>query len=250
MNNQIEKTDNNQIILNRISAAWFLLLLAGAIQPAAGESYIGKIVIDGVVMGENSSNVRKGSGVMGSDKRKIDTFQSIRVQGGVNVNYHRSQTVAAEVTGDENLLPIIKVQVSHGDLIISSTESYQTQLPLTVELSSPGLTEVTLDGAGDLNLKDLNGKSLKLNINGSGNANAEGKVQDFSVRVSGSGDVSAKNLNTEDADLQITGSGNIRTTVTGTLKATIIGSGGVTYFGSPKKVEPQIIGSGDVEAGD
>lgn len=250
MNHYKDQRDNNQFNPIKQLGALLLLTLTSTCPVFAGQAFTGKIVINGQVYGEDDTNVIKGNGIKGSDKRDVDTFNSIKVQGGIDVNYRHAPHVQLEIIGDQNLLPIIKTRVSNGVLIIDSDQSYQTKLPLIVELTAPNLNAVNLAGAGNINLQGLNEKSLQLTLGGSGNVIAEGNVNVFSVRISGSGNVNAKNLESEQADLNITGSGDINLTVKDSLKASIIGSGDINYFGHPRKVEPHILGSGGVEAGD
>lgn len=250
MKNQLQKLMAGRISFVRPLSAGLLCALASCSMAVFAESYTGKIVIDGVVYGDSNVNIVKGSAVAGTDKRVVNNFHRVKIQGGIAVNYRPSQNAQVEVTGDQNLLPLITTLVHDGELVISSRENYQTALPLTVNLSSPNLEAVLLQGSGDVYLRELNEKILTLIISGSGNATLDGKTAKLTVQVSGSGDVNAKALQSEYADIQITGVGNINVTVTEALKAGIMGSGDITYFGHPKKVDPSILGSGDIVAGD
>lgn len=214
------------------------------------QAVTGKIVIDGVIYGDGGLQLPTGSGDFGRDERQLEAFRSVKILGGVDVNYQRGSVQQVQITGDRNLLPLIKTQVSQGILTIGSTKSYQTQLPLTVELSSPVLTAMTMRGAGDIVLKGLDEESLRLELNGSGNVKAEGKVGHLSVDLTGASDVDAKNLISEQAEIRLTGSGDLDLTVKDFLKVQIMGSGDVTYYGNPVKIEKRIIGSGDIQPGD
>jgi hypothetical protein len=226
------------------------LLLAGVSHAVLTQTVTKSIIINQVTYGGSNTSLIKGNGIIGTERREIDSFQAIKVEGTMNVSYRRATNVRVEVSGDQNLLPLINTQVVQGVLVISSTQSYQTQRPIVIELTSPSLSRVALQGASNITLKGLNDKSLQLDIKGSGDVNAEGNVSQFSVHTKGSGDVNAKDLKSIHADLQVTGSGNIANTVKQSLKASIAGSGDITYFGHPKNVAPQIAGSGHIVAGD
>ncbi len=236
--------------LTRISKICLALFLASNCQPAVSQSYTGKIVIDGVVYGENDSTTLKGSGVLGNDQRQVGHFESIKVTNSVNVNYQDNQDTQVEVTGDANLLPFIKTEVSNGVLTISSTHNYQAQQPLTVQIKSNVLKKLIHDGASDVNLIDLKEKSLSITLSGSGSIKAKGNVEQLSASISGSGEVMAKDLLCNQADIQISGSGNVNITAKDLLKAIISGAGEIIYYGNPKKVEPNITGSGSIEPGE
>ncbi len=216
----------------------------------SGQAVTGKIVIDGVVYGEGAQQFSKGSGDFGRDKRQLETFHSVKVLGGVDINYRRDPVQRVEITGDRNLLPLIKTQVSRGILTIGSAKSYQTQLPLTVELNGPVLKAMTMKGAGDIALSNLDEASLSLELNGSGDVTAQGRVGYLVVKLTGSSDVDAKRLISNQAEISLTGSGDLDVTVREFLKVQILGSGDVTYYGNPATIDKRVIGSGDIRSGD
>lgn len=227
-----------------------LCTLVAVCPPVASESYTGKVVVDGVVYGDSNSQLLSGSGVMGSEKRQLTDFHTIRVEAGVNVTYRHAAQRNCVLTGDNNLLSVIETHVDGGVLLISAKQSYQAQLPVTLELSGPKLQALIQDAASEVTLSELQEKEFKLTLTGSGSVTAEGKVHEFMSDLSGSGEVNARNLQTVQARIQLSGSGSMSLTVTNNLKATISGSGEVTYYGHPSKVEPTITGSGTVLAGD
>lgn len=216
----------------------------------AGQSVTGKIIIDGVIYGEGSSEMIKGSGVLRREQRRVDDFQGVKIKGGVDVYFKRADDISVELSGDDNLLQLIRTDVGNGVLTISSTKSYQTKLPLTVNLTGPQLSSLEMHGAGDITLTGLNEKALSLDLNGSGDVKAEGSAKQLTVLLNGSSNVDAKRLNSDDTEIKILGSGDIVVNAKQSLDVTIIGSGDVTYFGNPGKIDKKIIGSGDVEAGD
>lgn len=216
----------------------------------SGRAVTGKIVIDGVIYGDGGQQMRTGSGEFSRDKRQLEAFHSVKILGGVDVNYRRASEQSVEITGDRNLLPLIKTQVGQGVLTVGSRDSYQTQVPLTLELRGPTLKSIAMLGAGDIVLKGLDEGSLKLELSGSGDVQAEGKVGHLSVDLTGGSDVDAKKLVSEQAEIRLTGSGDVNLTVKGALKVQILGSGDITYYGNPATIEKRIIGSGEIQPGD
>lgn len=246
----MERQHNTRHALLEPAGLWLLLLVAGINPTWAGQSVTGKIVIDDVIYGDGNIQTVRGSGVMGREIRQVGAFHSVVIEGGVDVHYQRSQTMQVSITGDQNLLPLIKTQTRAGILTISSTGSYQPQLPLVVEIRGPRLQAISLEGSGDTVLNDVDENSLKLELNGSGQLRADGKVDRLAVSLNGSGDVDATNLVTGQADMTIEGSGSIDITAPQALTAKISGSGDVNYYGRPEKIEKQLTGSGEVQPGD
>ncbi|MGR9044740.1 MAG: head GIN domain-containing protein [Gammaproteobacteria bacterium] len=244
------QSGNRRSTKQRFLAAVGLGLVVTVSNVSAGQAVTGKIVIDGVIYGEGSPQYSKGSGDFGRESRQVEAFRSVKVLGGVDIHYRRNTAQRVEISGDRNLLPLIKTQVSQGVLTIGSEKSYQTQLPLTVELNGPVLTGLAMRGAGDIVLNDLNEESLRLELSGSGDVKADGRVKHLSVSLTGSSDVDAKNVDSEQADVKLTGSGDLAVTVRDSLRVQILGSGDVTYYGNPRTIDKRIIGSGDIQSGD
>jgi hypothetical protein len=223
---------------------------AGFTMAVAGQSVTGKIIIDGVVYGEGSSKIIEGSGVARREQRQTGDFHSVEIKTGVDVQFTRGDDTGIELSGDDNLLNLIKTEVVRGVLTISSTKSYQMKSPLIVSLRGPHLSSVTMHGAGDIKVTDLQENEFSMELNGSGGVTATGSVRQFNVLLNGSSDVDAEDLLSESANIQILGSGDIEVNAKQLLDVVIIGSGDVKYYGNPEKVERKIIGSGEVEAGE
>ncbi len=248
MLNNLEKQKNYQF--QSPKKAWLFLFLAGISQAVDAQTVTQTIITNQISYGGTNADLIKGNGIMAKENRAADPFHAIQIEGAMTVNYRRAASVQVEVTGDQNLLPLITTQVDQGVLVISAKQSYQCQQPITIELSSPHLTAATLQGAAELVLKDVSETSLYLELQGSGGLNAEGKVEQLSVHIKGSGDVNVKDLESIHADLQVKGSGSIINTVKESLTASVVGSGDIAYFGHPKKVTPHLVGSGQIAAGD
>jgi len=236
----------------RMTGLWILLLASGICLNAAsaGQAVTGKIVIDGVIYGDSNFAVIKGSGKPGYERRETRDFHSIRNNGGIDVHFKRKKHTSLEVFGDHNLISLIKTEVSNGVLIISLSQSYQTHLPLIVKLTAPSLKLFEMNGAGDTRLINLDENLFQLDLNGSGDIFLEGKVRQLLARLNGSSDINAKDLISDRAEIQILGSGDVDIHVQKYLKADIIGSGDIHYYGNPIKIEKSILGSGNVDPGD
>lgn len=216
----------------------------------AGQATTGKIIIDGVVYGGTDARIEQGSGVLGKERRDVEPFRAIHVAAGIDINYRNGPAQSIEIIGDRNLIPIIETSVSGGLLTIAGRKSYQQHLPLTIEITSPRLDSLALHGAGDIRLNAIRQESLTLALNGSGNVTVDGRVDRFNVTVNGAGDIDARGLDSKLTDIRLSGSGDISVTARETLKAYLIGSGDITYYGRPAHIEKRIVGSGDLQPGD
>jgi hypothetical protein len=87
-----------------------------------------------------------------------------------------------------------------------------------------------------------------LTINGSGKIEADGKVRQLMGVMNGSGKMLLDELEAQDGIVTVNGSGDIEVKATGTLRASVNGSGNIDYVGEPEKVFKSVRGSGKVKA--
>lgn len=117
---------------------------------------------------------------------------------------------------------------------------------LTIEVSAPAVRRFTLNGSGDLSLRSYDQPTLALEINGSGDADAQGKAQKVDLRISGSGEADLSGLDGGDVDVALAGSGSARVAPHGAAKIEVAGSGEVDVTTKPTSLVTDVAGSGDV----
>ena len=117
---------------------------------------------------------------------------------------------------------------------------------LSVEITAPSVRTFTLNGSGDLYLKAYDQPDLVLEINGSGNVDAQGKARKVDLRVSGSGEADLRSLDTGDARIALSGSGEAHVAPHGATEVDVAGSGDVYLTSKPTVLSSSIAGSGEV----
>lgn len=105
--------------------------------------------------------------------------------------------------------------------------------------------EISIEGSGDVEASGIDADAVTVSIGGSGDIELSGATTALRASIEGSGDIDADDLSAVDATTSIDGSGEIRVHATGTLDASISGSGTVTYSGGAK-VTSSIDGSGEI----
>lgn len=188
----------------------------------------------------------RGSGVSKTEDRTVADFQRLVVEGSPGVSIRVGEAKALTVSGDDNLVPWVTTQVQDGTLTIGIRPgSYSARQRLTVLVSVPALESVRVRGSSDVEAAGLAGGSFAIEIHGSGNVRASGKVDRLEVGVSGSGDVRLDDLESREAQISVAGSGDVDVWSTETLSVSIAGSGDVRYKGEPR-VTQSVAGSGSV----
>ena len=167
----------------------------------------------------------------------VGPFHSVSIEGMGHVTFvHGAQQRVVLKRGDTSNT---KIYVKDGDLVFKScpgngwfgwNSSCPSGYELEVEVTTPALSGVEIDGSGKF---DTNGPfpqqpKLAIEINGSGNVDLSGMPANSS-------------------DVAIHGSGKVRTTAQDKLDVEIAGSGSVVYGGNPH-ISQTIMGSGEVKS--
>lgn len=215
--------------------------------------------------GENGICVR-ADGNQATQVFDLADFTGIAIKGSFDVNLSQGEAQYVEVSGSQNIIDILKMDVLSDILVIDIDGCVQNE-DLIINITVPELTSVEVDGSGDVKgktafegtslLVDIDGSGdvaldytttnqINVSISGSGNLDLAGSTSVFDCAVKGSGDVDAFEMTAKTATLTVDGSGNIKVTVTDELTATIKGSGDISYKGSPS-INVEITGSGQLK---
>ena len=212
------------------------------------EAYTGKIVIDGVVMGEVGAGVATGDGQRSSQRREVPCFGEITVEAGVDLVVKRGSDCVVVIDADSNLIPLIATEVNGARLTVSTTRSIQSQGRIQVEATTPQLKRVDIQGASNVKLVSVQSPSLEIVLSGSGEVAGDGRVGQLDVVVDGSGDVNLGRLRSDNVKVRISGAADAEIYAEQSLKVDLEGAGDVRYFGNPAHVEKNISGAGAVVA--
>ncbi len=188
----------------------------------------------------------EGSGVRESEDRDVGAFTRIDIVAALEVNVTVGKPQKVTVTIDDNLLDNVKTRVHDGTLEITTRRSYSTDEMGRIDIQVEKLEEVTLRGSGDVKVANLDGDKFDFVLAGSGNFNADGKINELSVTLEGSGDVDTRKLVAQNVNVVISGSGNVRVLAHSSLDGTVNGSGNIEYTGEPEHVASHVNGSGHI----
>lgn len=105
---------------------------------------------------------------------------------------------------------------------------------------------VKIAGSGDITIEDVQASDLFVDISGSGSVDVRGKADTLLAEINGSGSTNGSDLESRSAKAHIFGSGDIHVWVTEALDVIIDGSGNVEYFGNPSTLTQSTPGSGNI----
>lgn len=199
------------------------------------------------VFAGSSSSTTDGSGVPATQAREVAAFNSVELAGSNNVLIRVGEKQSVVVKADDNLLHRVTTTVQAGKLVIANTPgSLTTKSPMSVEITVPALTALTLAGSGNIVFNGIETHSLAVNLPGSGTLTGNGTATRLEVTVSGSGTVQFTRLVAKDVRAVVSGSGSIFVTATRSLDASVSGSGAILYTGSPQDVTKSVTGNGAI----
>lgn len=188
----------------------------------------------------------KGSGNVANEKRDVADFKGIDVGGIYQVEIVAQKDFAVEVEADDNLLPLIKTEVSGGVLRIESNKRFNTKNPIRIKISAPNIEEMEVSGASKVNLINLDNSFLKVDVSGASKTEISGKTVNLTIETSGASKVNAENLQAQTADVDSSGASSVSVNVSGSLKADASGASNISYSGNPQNIEKDTSGAGKV----
>ena len=201
----------------------------------------------GLFAGGGAGKMVSGSGTVVSETRDVSGFDRVLLQGMGKVVIDQSGTESLRISADDNFLPYIVIEVSGGTLTIKTTERviFTDVTDLTYYVTAAELGGVELQGAGSMEISDLDTDSWQVKLPGAGSITASGRTVKQQVELSGAGSYDGQDLQSQEAEVVSNGAGKVVVRVSDTLDVTINGIGDVTYIGNPQ-VTQQINGVGTV----
>ncbi len=115
-----------------------------------------------------------------------------------------------------------------------------------ITVIAPDVTKFDVRGSGDLDIRRYDRPAISVDVSGSGDVEASGRVELVTVDSSGSGHVDLGDLKAKEAVVDVSGSGGGAIFATAKAKIAISGSGDVELRTEPKTVSSEITGSGEI----
>lgn len=202
--------------------------------------------LSGCSINTNTDDI-EGSGNIISEQRKIKPFHAILIKGSTNIKMTQSPDISLYISADDNILPLIKAHVDQGTLVIETTQDYSSNETVKINLVTPTLDMITIDGASHIGLNKLHTKKLTIHVNGAGQVHATGKADYLDIRVKGAANVDAQKLISNHVNARIEGAGKIHVHPTQAIKASVEGVGSIIYEGNPSTIASSISGVGSIK---
>jgi hypothetical protein len=187
----------------------------------------------------------QGDGTVVTETRAFETYDQIELRVAADMHVTIGKPTPLTIEADQNIMPLIKMEVRKDKLIISSDRQFTTKKSPSIIVTIAKLQAVEVIGAGDMWIKNLDNENLSVATMGAADIHLAGKTKNLTVSVIGAADVDAFDLDVENANATLTGQADAKLNVTKSLIAAIIGPSDLSYRGNPT-VTKTIIGDGDI----
>jgi hypothetical protein len=188
----------------------------------------------------------RGSGTVKTERREVPAFTGLEVGGFFEVEVTAGKPQSVELSGDDNILPLVTTEVRSGVLVVSTRERVLPRQPLKLVVSVSKLTQLGISGAGSARASGIDAVDFKFRLSGAASATVSGAVKTLYAGISGAGGLHASDLRAEAVEVRISGAASAEVHATRSLTARISGAGHVRYRGKPAEVKPEVSGVGSV----
>lgn len=188
----------------------------------------------------------RGSGKREIQKREVAPFTSISTEGAFTIEVTCQKDLGLEVEGDDNLLSLVSTDVSNKVLRLRNTGNYSTNEPIKIRVSVPNLERLAVDGAGRIDIKDVDNEKFEIDADGAPAISVSGATKLIDIDTSGAGKIDTHNLHAARAVVDSKGVSKVDLDVADQLDVTVSGPSSVTYKGDPV-VNKTVHGPGKVE---
>jgi hypothetical protein len=158
-----------------------------------------------------TSTIRIDDGVVGTgsviaEAREVDDdFDRVEVGGGIVLDVTVGPETSVELQAQENLLPILRTEVSEGTLHVRNTESYAATEPVRLTVTAPRIVGVSLSGAAVGTVDGLSADAFDVELTGGAELTASGTTAELKLVASGGSSAHLGSLAAETATVELTG---------------------------------------------
>ena len=210
--------------------------------------------------------------VSAADKREtrsVGSFDGLGVGAPIRVELKQGDTESLVVEGEESALAELETYVEKGSLLMrqrtqghvkhmDKVKAYVTMKDIRAITAAgsgdivagalrTGDLKLAVAGSGDVRIAELTAKKVSAAVAGSGDLSVSGGTADsIEAAVAGSGDLKASKLEVADAHVTVAGSGSASVWARTKLKASVVGSGDLRYYGDPVERQTAVRGSGSL----
>jgi len=187
-----------------------------------------------------------GSGKLLKENRNVGSFNSISTEGAFDIEVVCQKPQEVEISGDDNILPLVSTEVSNNVLHVRSLRNYSSSEPLKLRISVPDLVEIHSSGAGTIEVSGVKNDRFEIDVNGAPTIKASGETKALKIDANGAGNIDTHKLRAARVEVESKGVSGVEVYAAEQLDVTVSGPSHVIYRGNPV-VHKTVHGPGSVE---
>lgn len=214
----------------------------------------GGTVNSGVDLGDgNASSMVRGNGKITTRTVNVAGITRLALGGAfeLEIKLGGDQEGVLRIATDENVQPLIVVEMKNGELSIASTGAFSVSRPVRVTLSCPVLSGLVLGGACKGRVNGLNGGNFTVSAGGGSELFLHGKSLDMlKVSLEGAAFLDAGGVSAGRALVEASGAARCVVRVVDELEVNAGGASEIIYKGTPKVLRKSLSGAASLDAKD
>ena len=219
------------------------------------------------------TNAIEGSGTIADKEYEVEPFEILHAGTILRLKIHAGEKPSVVVHADDNLIDHIQVTREGKRLTVALEKDLRVRrATITVDVTTPTLKELIVEGAAQVELEELRVKSLAIRLGGAAKMSGQVDAKELEIDASGatrieldapddrmaeSVTINAKGATSVDLErfpakrvsITMSGAGHCRVFASEELNAEAAGVGSITYFGDPGKVTKKVRGIAKISKG-
>lgn len=213
-------------------------------------------------------NAVRGSGVIKEEARSLPDFTELEVSNGLKTTIVIGPKEPVKLSGDDNLLPLVKTEVVDGRLHVglAPNTSIQPRTAIEVTVTNPKISfvgasggstvsgsklkqadfKLVASGGSTVNLAELTANTAEVTSSGGSVITLTGTVGDLNVEMSGGSIVRTSKLQSDNVAVGGSGGSQADVQATAAVKADLSGGSRVRVDGKPKGRDINTSGGSEV----
>jgi hypothetical protein len=176
-----------------------------------------------------------GSGVLATEARAVSGFSAVSISHPARLIVDHAGTETLVVTAEDNILPLVRSEVSGGRLFLSlaAGDKVTSTREIVYRVTVAGLNDLEASGAARVELRGLRDERLGVRLSGASMLTAAGECAVLEIRLSGASraDTAALRSRQVIADLSGASYGLVRASESLVVNAS--GASTLEYLGDP-----------------
>lgn len=221
------------------------------------------LIVPAVLLSACAFAQTAGNGVSREDTREVADFKGVEVGAGLKARVTVGPK-AVRVTGDENLVALVRTEVVDGTLEVGLKEGTRVRgtSGLRIIISSPQVTSVgasggaeveaeattsatftaEASGGAELSVRGVDAKKLEVEASGGADVKLKGRADSLEVEASGGSEVHGEGLGVKTLEVEASGGSQVDANPSERIIAEL--SGGSTVHVDSAPVQREVSSSG------